>query len=160
MNTFEFNFYQDGNKWKHNSIPIEIGKSESDKVIELLIYKNRYSLTEKLNVFLGDHYKNFVCRRCLNSYTSENMLRIHCEPNCENYDKTTIRTSTESHLHWKDHFHKNLIIFRIYVDFAADNEIDNSSIESKTTNIFKQNPIMNGYKREFRLEDVLKSGYF
>ena len=49
---------------------------------------------EKLNVFLRDHHKNFLCRRCLNSYTSENMLMLH-EPKCENKDKTTIRTSPE-----------------------------------------------------------------
>ena len=40
VNLFEINFYQDGDKWKHNLIPIEISKNESDKVIDLLIYKN------------------------------------------------------------------------------------------------------------------------
>ena len=34
------------------------------------------------------------------------MLKLH-EPKCENIDITTIRTSLESHLHWKKHFHKN-----------------------------------------------------
>ena len=57
-------------------------------------------LLEKLKVFLGDHNKKFICRRCLNSYTSENMLMLH-KPKCENNDTTTIRTSSESHLHWK-----------------------------------------------------------
>ena len=37
---FEINFYQDKNKWKHNLIPIEISKNESDKVFDLLIYNN------------------------------------------------------------------------------------------------------------------------
>ena len=50
------------------------------------------------------------------------MLMIH-KPKCENYDKTTIRTSSESHLHWKDHFHQNPLYFRIIADFEADNEI-------------------------------------
>ena len=36
----KLNFYQDGDKWKHILIPIEISKNESDKVIDLLIYKN------------------------------------------------------------------------------------------------------------------------
>ena len=67
VNTYELNFYQDGDKWKHNLIPIEISKIESDKVIDLLIYKNHYALIKKLHVFLGDHNKNFVCRRCLKS---------------------------------------------------------------------------------------------
>ena len=62
------------------------------------------------------------------------------KPKRENYDITTIRTSSESHLHWKDHFHKNPLCFRIYADFEADNEVDNSSIGNKTTNICKQKP--------------------
>ena len=30
VNIFEWNFYQDQDKWKHKSLPIEIGKNESD----------------------------------------------------------------------------------------------------------------------------------
>ena len=33
----------------------------------------------------------------------------------------------------------------MYADFEADNEIDNSNAGDKTTNIYKQNPILNGY---------------
>ena len=58
------------------------------------------------------------------------MLLIH-KRKCENYGITTIRTSSESHLPWKDHFQRNSICFRIYADFEADNEIDNFSIETK-----------------------------
>ena len=159
VNIFELNFYQDKHKWKHNLIPIEISKKKSDRVVDLLIYKNHYALIKKLNVFLGDHHKNFICRRCLNSYTSENMLRIH-KPKCENSDITTIRTSSESHLHWKNHFHKNPLYFRIYADFEADNEKDNSIVGNKTTNIYKQNPVLNGYRIVSELEDVLQSGYY
>ena len=159
VNIFELNFYQDKNKWKHNLIPIEISKNKSDRIVDLLIYKNHYALIKKINVFLGDHHKNFICRRCLNSYTSENMLNIH-KPKCENNDITTIRTSSESHLHWKKHFHKNPLYFRIYADFEADNEKNDSSIGNKTTNIYKQNPVLNGYRKVSELEDVLQSGYY
>ena len=69
MNYF---FYQDGDKWKHKLIPIEISKNASDIVIDLVIYKNHYACIKKLHVFLGNHNKSFVCRRCLNSYTNEN----------------------------------------------------------------------------------------
>ena len=155
---FELNFYQDKDKWKHNLIPIEISKKESDRVVDLLIYKNHYALNKKFNVFLGDHHKNIICRRCLNSYTSENMLKIQ-KPKCENNDISTIRTSPDSHLHWKKHFHKNPLYFRIYADFEADNEKDNSSRGNKTTNIYNQNPILNGYRIESELEEVLQSGY-
>ena len=63
INIFQLNFYPDQNKWKHISIPIEIGKNESDKVTDLLLYKNYFALNKKLNVFLGDHHKIFICGR-------------------------------------------------------------------------------------------------
>ena len=142
VNIFELNFYQDQNTWKHKLIPIEISKKNSNRVIDLAIYKNHYVLIKKLDVFLGEHNKKFICRRCLISYTSENMLSKH-KPKCENNDITTIRTSNESHLFWKKHFHKNPLYFRIYADFKADNEKDNSLIGNKTTNFYKQNPVLN-----------------
>ena len=77
INIFELKFYQDQNEWRHKSIPTEVSKSESDRVIDLLIYKDHYGLIKQLNVILGDHLKNFICRKCLNSNTSENMLMIH-----------------------------------------------------------------------------------
>ena len=95
----------------------------------------------------------------MNSYTSENMLIKH-KPKCENNDITTIKTSNESQLHWKKHFHKNPLYFRIYADFEADNENDNSVVGNKTTNIYKQNPVLNGYHIVSELEDVLKSDYY
>ena len=73
---------------------------------------------------------------------------------------TTIKTSNESHLHWIKHFHKIPIYFRIYADFEADNEKDNSVVGNKTTNIYKQNPVLNGYHIVSELEDVLKSDYY
>ena len=97
VNIYELNFYQDGDKWKHNLLPIEISKNESDKVVDLLIYKNHYALIRKLHVFLGDHNKSFVCRRCLNSYTCENALINH-KQKCGEDNICSIRTSNESHL--------------------------------------------------------------
>ena len=155
---FELNFYQDQNQWRHKLIPIEVSKNNSDKVIDLAIYKNHYVLIKKLDVFLGDHNKKFICRQCLSSYTSENMLIKH-KQKCGEDNITTIKTSPESHLHWKEHFHKNPLYFRIYADFEADNEKDNSSIGNKTINIYKQNPILNGDYIISELEDVLKSDY-
>ena len=35
VNIYELNFYQDDDKWKHNLIPIEISKNESDNVIDI-----------------------------------------------------------------------------------------------------------------------------
>ena len=70
---------------------------------------------------------------------------IH-KPKCELYDENTIRNSIESHLQWKNHFQKNPLPFRIYANFGADNEIeDGKDVGNKTTNFYKQNPMMNAY---------------
>ena len=71
------------------------------------------------------------------------MVKLH-KPKCENNDNTSIKTSSESHLHWENNFHMNPIYFRIYADFDADNEEDKSIISNKTTNAYKQNPVLNG----------------
>ena len=159
INIFELNFYQDQNKWKHNFLPIEFSKNDSDRVIDLAIYKNHYALIKKLDVFLGDLNKKIFCRRCLSSYTNENMLIKH-KQKCGEDNITTIKTSNGSHLHWKKHFHKNPLYFRIYAGFEADNEIDKSSIGKKTTNFYKQNPVLNGYHIESELEDGLQNSYY
>ena len=106
-----------------------------------------------------NHNCNYVCRRCLNSYTSQDVL-IKREEKCGEDNICAIRTSSESHIQWKKHFHKNPLYFRIYADFEADNETDNSSIGNKTTNIYKQHPVLNGYRIVSELNDILRSGYY
>ena len=66
------------------------------------------------------------------------------KPKCESHEMTNNTNSSDSHLHWKDHFQKNPLYFRIVADFGADSEIDNSNIGNKTTNIYEQNPVCNG----------------
>ena len=56
----------------------------------------------------------------------------------------------------KKHFHENPLNFRNCADFEADNEIVNSSIGNKTTDIYrKKNRVFNGYHIKSELEDVL-----
>ena len=73
-NILELNLYQNRNKWKEKLFAIEISKNESDKFVDLLIYKNHYVLIKKLNAFLGKQDCRCFCRRCLNSYTIENKI--------------------------------------------------------------------------------------
>ena len=87
------------------------------------------------------------------------MSTLH-KPKCENYDITSIRTSTESRIYWKNLFHRNSLYFGINADFEADNEIDISSIGFKTTNTYQQNPEYNGHKKLSKLEDALRSGCY
>ena len=85
---------------------------------------------------------------------------INHKENCGDDNICTIRTSNESHLFCKKHFHKKPLYFRIIADFEAENEIENSSVGNKTTNIYKQNPVLNGYYIISELEDVLEGGYY
>ena len=52
INIFEINPYHDQNKWKHKIILFEVVRNETNREIDLLIYKNHYVLIKKLNVFL------------------------------------------------------------------------------------------------------------
>ena len=72
INIFELNFFQEQNNLKHNSIPIEISKNKTERVVDLLVYKHHCALPKKLNGFSGNHIEDFICRRCSNSYTNEN----------------------------------------------------------------------------------------
>ena len=72
-------------------------------------------------------------------------------------NKSTIRTSSESHFNWKNYFHKNPLYFRKYADFESDKEIDNSSVGNKTTNIYKHNPVLKDYRIESELNDIYKT---
>ena len=78
-------------------------------------------------MFLGDYHKNFICNRCLNSYTNENALTNYTEKYGDD-NICAIRTSSEPHLYWKKQFHKNLLYFKIYVDCEADSGKYNSSV--------------------------------
>ena len=62
------------------------------------------------------------------------MVRLD-EQNCGDDNIATIKTSNESFLHWKKHFHRILLYFRIYADFESDNEKDHSSVGNRTINI-------------------------
>ena len=135
LNIIELDFDQDQNKWKHNLVPIEISKNKSDRVIDILIYKNYYALNKKLNVFLGNHNCTYVCKQCLNSLTSQNVLIKH-KRQCGEQDIPSLGIINEYHLYWNKHFHKNPLYFRIYADFETDYEKDKSSISIRTTNVY------------------------
>ena len=47
VNIFEIYFYQGQNQWKHNLIPTEVTKNDSDRVVDLAIYRNHYVRIKK-----------------------------------------------------------------------------------------------------------------
>ena len=157
-NIFELYIYQNQNIWRNKLLPIEASKNNSDEIVNLLIYKNHYVLIKKLNVCLGKQHCLYICRWCLNAYTNQDVLINHMQ-NYGQQEKSSIRLNTESHLHWKKHIHKNVLYFRTIADFEADNEIGNSNIGNKTTNIHKQNPVCNSYYIVSECTYNLESGH-
>ena len=79
---------------------------------------------------------------------------------CGQKEINSIKLNNESHLPWKEHFHKNTLYFRLFLDFEADNENDNTHIGNKTNNLPKQNPLLHGYFVVSELNKVLKSSFF
>ena len=143
-NVFKVNFHQVENEWKHKSIPIQISKNASDRVVDLLIFKNHYVRNKKLHVFFEQLDLKLVCIQCLSSYSSQNVLKKR-KHKCEQQQMTSIITSNGSQIYWNKYFYKNPLQLKIYADFVADNENENSYIDNKTTNIYRQNQIYYGY---------------
>ena len=67
INIVELGFYPDQNKWKQKQLTIEVSKNSSDRVVDLLIYKDHYVLIKKLNVSLGNHKCKYLLSRSLSS---------------------------------------------------------------------------------------------
>ena len=57
---FELNFIKIKTHGNIIQFLLRLVKIDSDKVIDLLLYKSHYALIKKLNVFLGDHQENFI----------------------------------------------------------------------------------------------------
>ena len=144
IHIFELNFYQDQKKRRNKLIPFEISKNQLNRAIDFLVYKYYYVLIKQIHIVLGKFNCSFVCRQCLSSYTSQNVLNEDNE-RCEQRFLFSFIYSSEVHFYWKKRFHKNPLFCRIYADFDADNEIDISNIGNKTTNFHKQSPVCNGF---------------
>ena len=84
-------FYQDQKSSKPRLIHIEVSKNDSDRVVDLIIYKNHYALIKKSDIILRNHNCKFVCRKRLNSYIYQKMLIKHKEK-CGQKQITIIRS--------------------------------------------------------------------
>ena len=73
-----------------------------------------------------------MCRWCLNSYANEYNL-MNPKEKCGKHDIFTIRTSSDSHFNWKNHFQIIQFFSKTFANFEAGNKIDNSSTGNETT---------------------------
>ena len=144
INIFELKFYLENEIWKHKLVPVELSNSEHETKIDLLIYKNHYVLIKKLHTFIGNSKCKFICRSCLSCFEHEHVLMKH-KDRCEQQDFTAIKLPLDKQLNWKKHYQKIPLYFRIYADFECNNSPVESNVGLHTTNIYKQNPVCNGY---------------
>ena len=92
---FELTNYQDQNDWKQNLTPIEISnheeigtpllKNESNRVVDLMVYKKSLCSHEKKTCnfrILGKHAFKFDCRRCFSSQLCQIPLK-QLEQKCD-----------------------------------------------------------------------------
>ena len=93
------------------------------------------------------------------SYWSQIVLKI-LKQGCNQQKITSKKTSNHSHPYWKETFSRKLNICRTYAASETDNKKDNSTKGNKTTNIYKQNLLLNGYYIIPELNDVSQSGYY
>ena len=94
---------------------------------DFINYKNHFIFIRKLNAFLGKQDCRFICRKCFNSYTDQDVFK-NVMQKCGEQNITSIKLKDGSHVYWKKHFHRNPFHCRINADFEADNEFDNSNI--------------------------------
>ena len=81
--------------------------------------------------------------------------------NCSRQKITSMKISKGPYIYWKNHFNQNPLYSRFIAAFEADNEIgDIKVVGNKTTNIYKQNPVLNGYYFISEIENNLKSGCY
>ena len=109
VNVFELLSSKRSITWKHKLVPLPIRRKNSDRLADLMVYINHYVLIKKLQVFLDKPDSKFICRQCLSSYSSQNVLIKHKQD--VNNKKTAIRTNNEPHSYLKKHFDKNLLFF-------------------------------------------------
>ena len=99
VNIYELNFYEDDNKWRIKLISIEVSKNDSvNRVTDLAFYKNHFVLIKKIYVFIGKEDNKFICRHCLPSYTTHNVLLNHIQI-CGQQEITSIKLGKEPYIY-------------------------------------------------------------
>ena len=91
--------------------------------------------SESYICFFNEKHLTYVRRRCLGSRAKMNTL-LKQKHKFEQQEITSITVLDECHLYGYKSFLKTKLCFRNFAKFQRDNEIDNSNIRDKTTNIY------------------------
>ena len=89
-----------------------------------------------------DSHMKWVCRRCLTTFSSEDILNQHID-RCQKQQPTNITFSWKDRLKFKDYHMKVPVPIRVYADFECINQPTDDPIKSKV--LFIQIPIAVGF---------------
>ena len=132
-----------------------INEEDSKTIIDLLYLEDgettHYCLIKDLNSYLctESRHKGFVCRNCLDVYSTKQALENH-KIRCLSNETCVTKMPKENKniLEFKNHHYKSRLPVAIYADFEAINkkiQTNQPNPESSYTNkIFKQEPISYG----------------
>ncbi|GFY42948.1 uncharacterized protein TNIN_142361 [Trichonephila inaurata madagascariensis] len=126
MNEISINVY--GLNEENKVFPLLITKAEKNKHVDLLYLKNsinnsHYCWIKNLSRLASSqlsksHRITSICRRCLQHFSSENVLLKHRE-NCNSHDSVRIEMPKEKWLYFKNFQHTLKIPFVAYADFEC-----------------------------------------
>ena len=114
INVFELN--------ENNVIePKYINKNYTKPQIDLLLYKNHYCLITKLHTLISNNsHTKYICRRCLNTFSTQLVLNTHINM-CQNNEACKIIFPKDDQLNFNQNFMKIGIPIRVYYDFECFN---------------------------------------
>ena len=101
--------------------PIHINKNYLQPQIDLLLFENHYCLITKLHCLINKNsHMNWVCRRCLTAFSSEDILNQHID-RCQKQQPTNITFSWKDCLNFEDYHMKVPVPIRVSADFECFN---------------------------------------
>ena len=102
--------------------PIYINKNYLQPQIGLLIFENHYCLITKLHCLINkDSHMDWVCRRCLTAFSSEDIPNQHID-RCQKQQPTNITFSWKDQLKFEDYHMKVPVPMKVYADFECVNQ--------------------------------------
>ena len=102
--------------------PFLINKKYLQPQIDLLLFENHYCLLTKWPcLVIKSSHMNWVCRRCLTAFSSEQFFFAHTS-RCINQQPTNITFSWKDHLKVEDYHMKIPLPIRVYADFECINQ--------------------------------------
>ena len=115
---------------------------------------------KKLNAIVSNCNCNFICKNCLNSHTCQIMFINQKEKFEQNKRSLILKLQMNLIFFGKRIFIRILYILRFFQIFKLIMKLIILVSAKKQLLFVKKNPVLNGYYKISKLNDVLNSGYY